>query len=97
MPDGAGDDLSDEEPDDRHQALEDAEGDAHSEPGPGIDAGESDSDGACEIAEADRGADQEEADESGQPASTSSVCSMVAAPAWLPIGPTSGSVVPAAR
>jgi len=49
--------------DDWHERLEEAEGDADADPRPGIDPAEADADGAGEVAEADRQAYEQQAEE----------------------------------
>ena len=94
--DRPGDRLADQEADDRHRSLEEAEGDPDPEPGPGVDPGQPDPDRPGEVAEANREAHQEQAEEiSGQAASASSVAWKPAAPSCPPNGPSTGSVVPA--
>ena len=57
--------LAEEQADDRHRRLEQAEGEAHPEPCPGVDAAEPDSDRPGEIAEADRHAHQQKTQQTG--------------------------------
>ena len=60
--DVARDGLSEDQPDQGHEGFEETEGDPHPDPGPGVDPAQADPDGAREIAEAHRHADEHEAD-----------------------------------
>src|SRR5713226_5911651 len=55
--------LTDEEADQGHHRLEQAEGDAHPDSGARIDSAQPDADRAGEVAEADRHADQQQTDQ----------------------------------
>src|SRR5450759_2128998 len=53
------------EPDERHEGLEDSERHADADPGPGVDSAQADPDRPGKVAEADRHADEQEAEHSG--------------------------------